>query len=152
MADISGIFECKMCGHCCEGRGGIVLSPKDLARLAAFLGESRELAASKYAEISNGKLKIRAGADGRCIFFIEGRGCAVHEAKPDICRAWPFFRGNLQDPLSLEMAKDFCPGISPGVSFASFAREGLAWLGENGLVARDCSVEANALVISIPEK
>ena len=31
------VFQCRMCGHCCEGRGGIVVSPADLTRLAAFL-------------------------------------------------------------------------------------------------------------------
>ena len=29
-----------MCGHCCEGRGGIVVSPTDLARLASHMGQS----------------------------------------------------------------------------------------------------------------
>ena len=32
------VFNCRMCGHCCEGRGGIVVSPTDLARLAAHMG------------------------------------------------------------------------------------------------------------------
>ena len=27
------VFDCQMCGQCCEGEGGIVLSPKDLKRL-----------------------------------------------------------------------------------------------------------------------
>ena len=30
-------FDCHMCGHCCEGKGGIVVSPSDLQRLCDFL-------------------------------------------------------------------------------------------------------------------
>lgn len=26
------VFECRMCGHCCEGSGGIVVSPADVGR------------------------------------------------------------------------------------------------------------------------
>ena len=31
------VFNCRMCGHCCEGRGGIVVSPTDMVRLAAHM-------------------------------------------------------------------------------------------------------------------
>lgn len=136
-----------MCGHCCEGRGGIVVSPADLARLSAFLRLEPEEVATRYGEQSGGKLKIRTGADGRCIFFKEGTGCGVHEGKPAICRAWPFFRGNIEDPASLALAKDFCPGIDSRASHAVFARQGLAYLREEGLLAHDPTCEANALIL-----
>ena len=32
------VFDCRMCGHCCQGRGGIVASAPEQERLAAFLG------------------------------------------------------------------------------------------------------------------
>lgn len=146
MGETSAVFECKKCGHCCEGRGGIVLSPKDLARLAAHLDLDPRETAERYAEISNAKLKIRNGDDGFCIFFRRGAGCIVHEAKPDICRAWPFFRGNMEDAVSLDMARAFCPGIG-NVSFEEFASAGLEYLRENGLMAKNAAIEANSLVI-----
>ena len=77
----------------------------------------------------------------------KGQGCGVHEGKPAICRAWPFFRGNIEDPASLALAKDFCPGIAPEVRHAEFARQGLAYLREEGLLAHDPSCEANALIL-----
>lgn len=138
------VFECRMCGHCCEGRGGIVLSARDLGRLAAFLNLSEAETVSRYAEKSNGKLKIKNADNGWCVFF--NHGCGVHEAKPDICRAWPFFKGNLEDRFSLEMAKEFCPGISPDVSFEEFAASGLQWLEQNGLFGSGSSQEANSLL------
>lgn len=142
------VFECHKCGHCCEGRGGIVLSPKDLARLAEFLQITPEDAANSYGEVVNGKLRLQAGEDGNCIFLSPGNGCAVHEGKPDICRAWPFFRGNLEDPASLAMAKDFCPGINPDISFQNFVKEGIKQLVAEGLPASDAAHEANSLLIA----
>ena len=140
-------FECKMCGHCCEGRGGIVLSPFDLARIAEHAGMAIAEFTSFYVEERNGKLVVRTGSDGFCVFFRQGEGCTVHLGRPDICRAWPFFKGNLTDPFSLQMACEDCPGITD-VSFEEFRRQGLKYLREHGLLAdADDNDAANALKI-----
>lgn len=146
-ADADSLFHCRQCGHCCEGRGGIVVSPSDLERLASFLELAKETVVERFTEKSWGKLKIRNGDDGHCIFFRAGTGCSVHQGKPAICRAWPFFRGNLEDPISLELAKDFCPGIARDAEHAEFAQAGRAYLAEQGLMAKDSRQEANALVL-----
>ena len=143
----ASVFDCRMCGHCCEGRGGIIVSPDDLTRLAAHMQQSPQAVAERYCERIGGKLKIRCGDDGYCIFFHQGSGCGVHEGKPAICRAWPFFRGNIEDPASLAMAKEFCPGIHADAKHAQFACEGRKYLQENGLIASDASCEANALIL-----
>lgn len=140
-------FDCKMCGHCCLGEGGIVVSPKDLVRIAAHMNMTPQAFAAEHGVYKGGKLFIRAGADGYCIFFEEGKGCGVHVAKPDICRAWPFFRGNVVDAESLELAKEYCPGIRSDVPHAEFARQGRAYLKENGLIASDPACEARALIL-----
>ena len=141
-------FDCRMCGHCCEGKGGIVVSPSDLQRLCDFLRMPADAVIATYGEQSGGKLKIRCGEDGYCIFFRQGKGCIVHEGKPSICKAWPFFRGNIEDPESLALAKDFCPGINPDISHEDFAREGMAYLENERLLASDTRTEANALILS----
>lgn len=146
-ADADGVFTCRRCGACCEGQGGIVVSPADMQRLAACLCLPPEAVAGRFCERSGGKLKIRSGADGRCVFFHAEQGCAVHAGKPAICRAWPFFRGNLRDPVSLDMARSFCPGIARHVDHATFARAGLSYLREQGLLAKDAAHEANALIL-----
>ena len=69
-------------------------------------------------------------------------------AKPDICRAWPYFRGNLLDPGSLELSKEFCPGIPSSLSHAAFARQGLDWLVRENLAGSAGADEANALQIT----
>ena len=146
-ASLDTVFNCRMCGYCCEGRGGIVVSPTDLTRLAAHMGLAPETVIEEYCYYVGSKLKIRSGADAYCVFFQQGKGCGVHEGKPAICRAWPFFRGNIEDPASLAMAKEFCPGISPDAPHAAFAQQGRQYLRENGLLASDSSCEANALIL-----
>ena len=72
----------------------------------------------------------------------------MHAAKPAICRAWPYFRGNLVDRESLEMAKDFCPGIPRTQEHRDFAREGVRYLLREGLAGSGKQDEAAALQIS----
>ena len=144
---MSDIFDCKMCGTCCEGRGGIVVSPKDLTRLARFLKLSEDQVIERYAEYAGSKLKLRNADNGCCIFFAKDQGCQVHAGKPDICRAWPFFRGNLVDAESFAMARSFCPGINSQISHEEFVQAGLTYLRKENLLAHDASHEANALIV-----
>lgn len=146
--DMTGAaFECRMCGRCCEGRGGIVLSSKDRSRLCEALGLDEDELAARHAERVNGKWRLRCGDDGFCVFFVAGQGCSVHEHKPDVCRAWPFFRGNILDAESHFLAGQFCPGVNSDVDHAEFARQGREYLSRNGLAASDRASEANALIL-----
>ena len=104
-----------------------------------------------FGEYVGTKLKIRVGEDGYCIFFREGKGCIVHEGKPSICKAWPFFRGNLVDEVSFSMAREDCPGIMREVSHVRFAREGYRYLKDYKLLARDGLHEGRALVVEEKE-
>ena len=70
--------------------------------------------------------------DGCCVFYQDG--CGIHPARPDVCRAWPFFRANLIDAASFAMAREDCPGIDPEASHETFARQGEAFLQSQGLV------------------
>lgn len=144
------VFLCRMCGRCCEGEGGIVLAPEDMRRLCVSLALDEEVFMERYGVVRNGKITVRTGKDGRCVFFTAGEGCAVHGDKPDVCRAWPFFRGNMVDPESLRMAKDYCPGIHAEVGHAAFVEEGARYLRAHALEARDPSREAHALLSVAP--
>ena len=42
MSQETQAFSCKMCGHCCKGKGGIVVSPSDLKRLCTTLRMEEE--------------------------------------------------------------------------------------------------------------
>lgn len=141
-------FDCRMCGRCCMGKGGIVVSGKDLKRLCAHLACGPEDFENRYGQRRNGKMYIRSDETGCCLFFQKGIGCGVHAAKPDICRAWPYFRGNLVDSESLELAKGFCPGISREQSHGDFVKEGLAYLVREKLVGGSRKDEAGALQVA----
>jgi Fe-S-cluster containining protein len=137
-------FDCQRCGHCCEGRGGIVLQDSDLQRLALHFNMDESAFCASYVEICNGKRTLRVGEDELCVFYRQG--CTVHEFKPAVCRAWPFFRGNLIDPISWEMASEDCPGIVLAAGHEAFVREGMAWLKAAGLFVEDSPLSPNALL------
>lgn len=141
------LFSCRMCGHCCHGSGGIVVGPSDLPRLSAYLQVSDADFLARHTESRNGKPMIKTGDDGYCIFFHTEKGCAIHPARPDVCRAWPYFRGNLIDSISFGMAREDCPGIERHASHAAFAREGFAYLHSHGILACDPAREARALIV-----
>ncbi len=138
-------FECKMCGCCCHGEGGIIVSPTDLNRLKQALNLPEDEIIQHYLLKRNEKLVIKTDSEDQCIFFKYGEGCLIHEVKPDICRAWPFFRGNLEDRMSWEMAMDICPGINPDVEHSEFVRQGLNYLQENNLIMNNDPNAANVL-------
>lgn len=146
MSSTESVFHCRMCGHCCEGEGGIVLGPRDTERLCQGLKLNRDVFLKHYAVYRNGKQQVRTGTDGNCVFFQSGKGCSVHDLKPDVCRAWPFFRGNMADAESLYLAKTFCPGIREDASHAEFVAEGQCYLEANQLLATDPSCEGHALL------
>jgi len=107
-------FECKGCGRCCKEQPADV-NAEERRRIEKlgffdFLNES---------DLSEPRL-IRGREDGGCYFLTKGNGCAVHEAKPAICRLVPFvvvdwdYEQNLII-VDLPPVCD-CPGISEGES------------------------------------
>ena len=137
-------FEWRMCGHCCQGEGGIVMTAKDRERLAAFLGIGTDELVSRYAHTRGGKIHLNVGENNYCVFFKDG--CGVHPGRPDICRAWPYFRGNLIDKTSWEMIQDYCPGINPAAGHEEFVRQGRAYLRKEDLLRYDPESSPNALI------
>lgn len=91
MSAVDAVFHCRMCGHCCQGRGGIVVSPADLTRLAGHLGLPEADVLQRCCERLGGKWQLRVGADGFCIFFRPGAGCGVHAGKPPCAGPGLFF-------------------------------------------------------------
>ena len=53
----SRCFSCRRCGHCCSGRGGIVVGPRDLLRLADFFRMSAEEFLERHTENMRGKTR-----------------------------------------------------------------------------------------------
>lgn len=144
---MEGSFNCAMCGQCCKGAGGIVSAPEEQQAMADYLGLSLPEFQKKYIYFQGSKYFVRTDEKGTCLFFENRRGCIVHPAKPKTCRAWPFFRGNLMDESSFEMAREYCPGINPEISFADFVSQGMDYLKQHDIVQGKGPSPANALDI-----
>jgi Fe-S-cluster containining protein len=77
----------------------------------------------EYCEKKHGRLYIRTGGHGYCIFYDEERKCMIHPVKPQPCTLWPFYPALLWDPDNWEMAKGACPGINPDCPFEDFLKQ-----------------------------
>ncbi|MDK2956708.1 MAG: uncharacterized protein PWQ57_2204 [Desulfovibrionales bacterium] len=140
-----------MCGVCCQGEGGIVVSSRDVQRLVDHLEISPEAFEAQYIVRRSGKRRLSSGENGACVFYVEGRGCGVHPGRPDVCRAWPYFKGNLLDKQSFFMARDDCPGLEPDAEFDRFVEEGVEYLRREGLWGNGDSDAPNALFSDLDE-
>ncbi len=116
-------FECRMCGECCFGEGGILVDPEESERIAHFLGLTPDAFLSRFCYATHGRTYVKTGPDNFCIFHNTEKGCRIHHVKPGICSRWPFYPAILSDEENWELAKDACPGINPDGSFEGFVRE-----------------------------
>jgi len=98
-----------MCGECCRGYGGTVVSDEDIDAIAAYLGVDTDEFRAGYCICSGHKAILAQGADEYCIFW--DRLCTIHPVKPLMCRAWPFIESVLVDPANWRIMAEFCPGM-----------------------------------------
>ncbi|MBW2137341.1 MAG: YkgJ family cysteine cluster protein [Deltaproteobacteria bacterium] len=116
-------FDCKRCGTCCYGEGGIFLDPEERDTIAAFLRITPRELQARYCEQRNGRLSVKTGRDNYCIFYHREKQCLIHEVKPGVCSLWPFYPALLKDPDAWLLAQDACPGINSRVSHEEFKRQ-----------------------------
>ncbi len=121
-------FECKMCGECCYGEGGITVSEEEIINIASFLQVTKETFVSNFCWGKNDKVSIRSGPDKFCIFFDKAKACLIHPVKPAICSLWPFYPANITDKDTWTLAKGACPGINPERTFEEFVEESREYL------------------------
>ena len=120
----SSVFQCRQCGDCCVGRGGILVRPDEVKAMAALLALPVAEFCRRFVEDS--ALGPRPTvAEGVCVFVMEGTYCRVHPVKPFICRQGPFPAALLVDPDELEGAKTACPGLDPDCSHGDFVETAL---------------------------
>jgi Fe-S-cluster containining protein len=116
-------FECKQCGACCYGEGGVPVESGEIERIAGFLALTPESFIQKYCQEKHGRLYIVSGADGFCVLYDARKGCRIHPVKPRPCSLWPFYPALLKEKENWEMARDSCPGINRNCSFEDFVRQ-----------------------------
>ena len=116
-------FQCRMCGDCCYGEGGIYLEQREIDDIARFLEMTPDSFLSRYCEEKHGRYQLKTGHDRFCVFFHKEKRCLIHPVKPKLCILWPFSPAIVSDKENWEMAKDACPGINLGCTFEEFIRQ-----------------------------
>ncbi|MBU1536172.1 YkgJ family cysteine cluster protein [Myxococcota bacterium] len=78
--------DCLECGNCCRTLGPRIL-PRDVGRLADFLGVSTDEVTRQYLRIDkDGDLVFSSMP---CPFLEEDNHCSVYDARPRACREYP---------------------------------------------------------------
>lgn len=94
-------FRCRLCGNCCRNlRGNLMPEQIDAYRLARFLRERGEVEYMEdfytrytYPDMLEGFFPVflinTVDPDDSCVFLKDSR-CSVYEARPRVCRLYPF--------------------------------------------------------------
>jgi len=117
MTQQTDIFECKQCGHCCQGETTVSLDDQDVKNMLAYLKMDQPEVAAKYWRITGSVIQMKT-VEGCCIFYDEG--CTIHEGKPWRCRQWPIHPSILSDRANLQAIRTSCPGVNPDLSYEEF--------------------------------
>ena len=110
-------FSCTRCGNCCRGPGYVWVDDDEVSLLAAHFGMESDSFQKVYTRKVGRSRSLRDQANDNCIFFDEGAGCLVYEARPRQCRTWPFWDHNLESPNAWKDVQQRCPGSGKGDLF-----------------------------------
>ena len=94
-------FQCAGCARCCRGAFGdntVTVFPGEIRAIMAATGRGWGEVAEpeedgdldRYGNRQAFEWALRKKPDGDCI-FLEGGRCTVYEARPFICRTYPFY-------------------------------------------------------------
>lgn len=97
-------FNCTMCGKCCKNRYDILLTPRDLFRMAKYQEMLIGDFIKKYCDCYVGESSripivrlMETGIDKRCP-FLKGTRCSINSVKPVVCALFPLGRCLTIDP------------------------------------------------------
>jgi Fe-S-cluster containining protein len=117
------VFQCRRCGECCFGEGGIFVDTGDIEKISRFLTIAPDVFVSQFCETKNGRVRVIIDSKFYCIFYDIKTGCRIHPVKPRACSLWPFYPAIVRDRENWETAKEACRGINPHASFEDFVTE-----------------------------
>lgn len=107
-------FECTDCGDCCTADDeplAVTVFPDERRRLADSTGASPEEVSepSPFGGDETFEWTVRRDACGDCFFHDEGRvggGCSAYDARPSVCRTYPFAVRFDEDGAGMEGAAE----------------------------------------------
>ncbi|MCM8535415.1 MAG: YkgJ family cysteine cluster protein [Lentisphaeraceae bacterium] len=89
---------CQRCGNCCRRPGPVIVSGKEIDKMANFLEMDPEKFLDLYVSVTpdGENLTLISKPDESCILLDGTNKCMVNDAKPDQCSGFPntwFFEG-----------------------------------------------------------
>ncbi len=115
------LFRCKCCGHCCQGRSTVSLTPEEQSRIAGYLSLDLEGFLDGYCVVKEKRTEMKV-VDGHCIFYGQDGLCGIHPVKPFQCRRWPLHPSILGDEAAWEAIRADCPGFSEDARYEDVCR------------------------------
>jgi len=98
----------------------VFLTEKD----AFLLGEALKMGYNEFTEAfcrwipsinRKEQLSLKEKSNFDCVFWVQGEGCSVYEARPLQCRAFPFWLSVAKTRESWKMTAESCPGMDKGI-------------------------------------
>ncbi|KPJ67351.1 MAG: hypothetical protein AMJ45_03095 [Syntrophobacter sp. DG_60] len=120
-------FDCKMCGECCKGKGGIRIVGEEINVIAKYLKITKREFLKKYCVLNGNHYYIKEKEDISCIFLDEDGKCLIHPCKPLPCKLWPYWKGLLNSELDWQALMSFCPGLNKDALYELFVKEGISY-------------------------
>ena len=112
-------FGCTRSGNCCRGEGYVWVDEREVAVLARHLNMDVDTFEKVYTRKVGKGRSLRDQANEDCIFYAQGTGCQVYEARPTQCQTWPFWRNNIETEQSWDETKARCPGAGSGALYSA---------------------------------
>ncbi len=119
-------FECAQCGRCCSGpeEGYVWVTDEEITRIAAVVGITPEEMRRTCLRREHGKYTIVEQPRINDCHFLRpdpaaggAKRCTIYDVRPQQCRTWPFWLGNISGPDTWASAGRKCPGINRGKLF-----------------------------------
>ncbi len=118
-------FNCSKCpAFCCAIYERVVVTKRDLNRLAKHFGVAVDQAARRYTRMVSGERVLRRSRDpifGKACMFLdkETRGCTIYHGRPEVCREYPArARCAYYDVLQFERCQQDDPNVIPLVQIS----------------------------------
>lgn len=91
-------FKCRACGKCCKNREDILFTPRDIYRIAKYLGKKTEEIIHTYCDCYIGEdskipiVRLVPKGPNKACPFLRDKRCGIHAVKPVVCALFPVGR------------------------------------------------------------
>ena len=97
--------HCEQCGRCCY-QDFIIVLDSDLERMAEKLQMPLRAFITTYLYRDKGKWFIKK--TNPCAFLQEDKRCAIHDARPEVCRDFPYTVSKFMSRVYLALQDNGC--------------------------------------------